>query len=254
MKKLLFTVILIIGLSSISDAKNSFKISNTVDSIVKLYNKKIEIELTKRQELESVNTELKNQLIIYKAKEDYFAAALGEQASRFSTILVISLTLLVAFLGLISWSWVKFEKKRINEKLDKEIKSFQSQMDKMNDQNIHIAIKAFIANSNVYAAIADSYAEKNQPYHAFYYYLCNMVESVLSFKFREKEHYAPPIENLNLAKEMLNKIDKNDFKKIENKKADIIEYLDIIQECNDQVIRNTCAEIRVKYNEIRRVY
>ncbi len=65
---------------------------------------------------------LQRELTYYKAKEDYYAAALGEQANRFGLIIAGLLT----FAGLVSWGWFAIQQ-RIN------IKNFQKSLAETKD-------------------------------------------------------------------------------------------------------------------------
>jgi hypothetical protein len=61
---------------------------------------------------------LQRELTYYKAKEDYYAAALGEQATRFGLIIAGLLT----FAGLVSWSWFAQQLRIMNRRIKRLMK------------------------------------------------------------------------------------------------------------------------------------
>ncbi|MBU8893191.1 MAG: hypothetical protein KOO66_10460 [Bacteroidales bacterium] len=212
-----------------------------LDSIVSLLRAKLEIEKTDKEKLDSFNIELKNQLIIYKAKEDYFAAALGDQSNRFALIV----TGLLAFMALLSFSWYKVEKMKINNKFN----SFREEFNEMKNEYKCMESDLNSNNANSCVLIAQTLLEDNDFVGAFQYRIKAVWGGCKSQSLLDNKDYSfvPEVSNLKNAIEHLDEIKKdvNLKEKLSKNRAAINEYIETIQKTKNEDIKDLCAEIRI---------
>lgn len=215
------------------------KNTNANDSIVILLTKKLEISQEKKIELEKTNKELKNQLVIYMAKEDYFAAALGDQSNRF--VLIVSI--LVALLTIFSFSWYNQEKKRIKAKFKSLIKEF----DVIRKENKNLEIKLLNTSANSYNTISYTAEQNNLPLPAFEFSLYAGRDNYKADQLSDEHEYTITIATLELAITHLKEViqDKNLKETIKQSKTKILEALDEFHKSEHNDIKNCIAEIRI---------
>lgn len=213
------------------------------DSTISILNKKLEISNSNEKELKKLNDDLKNQVTIYMAKEDYFAAALGDQSNRF--VLIVSI--LVASLALISFSWYKTEQKKINGKF----KKFKVEFENLKTENKKVESKLHATSGNAFASIA--LTAKKDEFHvsALEFYICAARDFYISDTLKEKTNYTTSITNLKFAKTTLEEITKKeDLKeKLTNKKENIFKNLEQLQKCEDDSIIEYVVLIKKDIND-----
>lgn len=212
---------------------------STTDSIITLLNQKIETYQTQEIKLEKTNDNLKNQLVIYMAKEDYFSAALGDQSNRF--VLIVSI--LVASLALFSFSWYYQEKKRINKKF----KKFEDQFNFIKNETKSIEKRLLYTAGNSYGSIALNALKEENITVAFEFYVYAAKNFFSGELLAEEPDYKVTIRNLNNAKKALFKITNDELHKeiIRSKKKDVQKNLEIFQGSENNEITELVAEIRV---------
>ncbi len=240
MRYIILILITVIGFSSFSQVNNKSIVYQNVDSIVKLLESKINLERTRKEKLDSLNTSLKNQLIIYKAKEDYFASALEDQSNRFSLIV----TVLIAFLGFISFSWYRVEKIKINNKFNSFSVEFNQIKTDSNKLNSRLCITA--GNSNV--LISRTFRDKKVYISSANYSMKAAREHLQSTEFDSVKDYTAVISNLKGALNDFTEIKKNNSlkDKLAIEKESFFENIEIIQKAENEEVKNICAEIRVE--------
>jgi hypothetical protein len=216
--------------------------TNNKDSIVKILKAKIELGQTNQKKLDSLNSELKNQLLLYKAKEDYFAVALEDQSNRFALIVTLIITLLITSLGVISFSWIRVER----QKIIKQFKTFELEFLKIKEENDLMNGGLYETASNAHLLAAKSY-RSDYPIKAFESNLLGVWESILSLKILKDKDFDTPIYNLKIALEIANEISNTPLLKdqLKERKDRIDYYINAIQDTKNDKIRDLCANIRV---------
>jgi hypothetical protein len=239
MKYILIITVLLFSKCLYSQEYQETKSTNNVDSIVLLLNQEIKLNNSNKEELEKLNSELVNQLVIYKAKEDYFAVALADQSNRFSLIVAI----LIAFLGLFSFSWYRLEHRRTNKKL----KAFTQEFENIKKENEKMNINLCRTAGNSYTLISIRFRAQENYIESFQSTLRAVREHSKSVKFKKKKEYKTIISNLKLAIEDFTEIKKKpELKnKLLVKINSINNDIDLIQNVNNEEIKYLCAEIRI---------
>lgn len=219
-------------------AKNYGSDYKNVDSILCLIESKMSIEQSQSQKLDSINRNLKEQLIIYKAKEDYFAAALSDQSNRF----ILIVTILLALLGLFSFSWYSVEKKKINRKF----KSFGEEISKMKKENAALNADLCKTSGNAYAVISKTERRSGSYINSFRFAICAARENTKA-KMGNGNDFSIAIVHLNEAKKDFEIIVKDviNVSQVIEIKNGVFDDLDIIHMSNAEEIKVLCSEIRV---------
>jgi len=233
----IFFILQSISLSS--QVKNKSNINQNEESIIKSRTELVQSQL---QKLDSMIIDLKNQLIIYKAKEDYYAAALGDQSNRF--VLIVSV--FVASLGIISFSWYKIEKKKIK----KRFKSFGEEFKVIKNENTKLESNLYLTSANAFALIAYTFRKSKHFTESFEYNLIAARDHYKSLKLIGEDDYKVVINILEGSLKDFDEINKNISLKDEiSKKRDLIlKYIETLQNAENGKIKNLCADIRVSLN------
>ncbi len=233
----------IICILFILQSASSFARVNNKDSIIKLLEAKIELGQTQQQKLDSLNIDLKNQLIIYKAKEDYFAVALGDQSNRFVLIVSLMFAFLIFFLGIISFSWYRKER----QKIDKQFEAFGVEFSKIKEDNQLMNSGLYETSGNAHLLAAKSYRQSKSLIKALESNLLAIWENILSIKLLNDNDFRTPIYNLKIALEIANEITHDPQLKdeLKTKEGRLISHINIIQDVKNEELRDLCAKIRV---------
>ena len=210
----------------------------SVDSISSILKEKVLLNQNSEIKLKKLNEELKNQLIIYKAKEDYFAVALEDQSNRFALIVSI----LAASLGFISFSWYKSEKKRINKKFV----SFEIEFNKIKTDSKNLERKLLSTSGNAFSLIAKLAKEDKALVAAFGYKICAARDFYKSDLLEDKIDHSVTLANLKYAKKVFEEIIKNDksVNQLLENKDNIFEDLNEIKHADNDDIISLVAEIK----------
>jgi hypothetical protein len=223
-------------------SKENINRKSSVDSILSILKAKVELNQNSEIKLKKLNEDLKNQLIIYKAKEDYFSVALEDQSNRFALIVSI----LVAALGLISFSWFKSEKKRINNKFV----SFEIEFNKIKTDSKKFERKLLSTSGNAYSLIATLARKENAIVAAFVYKISAARDFYKSDLLEGKIEHSITLANLQYAKKVFEEIIKNDKSVVQllEHKDNIFEDLNEIKYSDNDDIIYIAAEIRNSIN------
>lgn len=183
-----------------------------------------------------LNKELSNELIIYKAKEDYFAAALKDQSTRFAQIV----TTLFGLLALMSFSWYKYEKKIINE------------FEGIKNENQILNSRISQTTSNGYIMIAFKLKDAESYFNAMEYTLRGIIEGIKVGEKLNKKAKIAARTGLNSSLNDVEKIIINDEQKAKliDQKSKILKYISSAQKIDDDEIQNKCAMLRLKINKV----
>lgn len=170
MKKLL--LILFIGLTFNAIAKpNKTKTTKiNTDSLINVLNIKIDkieqfqielnslsLELSEQnKKLVEQNNKLEEQLLLYTTKEDFYSAAITDQATRFSLIVAA----LITILGLASFTWFRSEW----HKVDKKIRKFKEKFAKVKEDNNYMRKILYATTANSYNTICRFFRKKQFRY------------------------------------------------------------------------------------------
>lgn len=223
-------------------SKEDINRKSSVDSISSILKAKVELIQNSEIKLKKLNEELKNQLIIYKAKEDYFAVALEDQSNRFALIVSI----LAASLGLISFSWYKSEKKRINKKFV----SFEIEFNKIKTDSKNLERKLLSTSGNAYSLIATLASKDKAIVAAFEYKISAARDFYKSDLLEDKIDHSVTLSNLKYAKKVFEEIIKNDksVDQLLEHKDSIFEDLNVMKHADNDDILYLAAEIRNSIN------
>ena len=215
------------------------RIDQKADSVFTVLNQRIEMELKQIDELKAYNKELKEELIMYKAKEDYFAAALSEQTGIFSLIVIGLLTLA----GFGSLSWLRSEKRNIIAQFDK----FKSDFKRIEKKHEKTLLKLHITAGNSNTSIANNYRANKTYILAMRFSILSTVQHCKVQELREEKNYKTAIVNLKNAVSDVKIIRSDDGLKrgLRLGKAFLIEKIDEIALTDNSEIKSLCAELRV---------
>jgi hypothetical protein len=123
-------------------------------------------ELTERIEsLRTGNSTLEKDLLYYRAKEDYYSAALADQSTRFA---LIASGLLLAF-SFISYAGFRYEIKKFKKASDERIKKVSKTYKKSKAKFDKLKTQHFKSEGNLAATISGSLREKEMIFEAAYY-------------------------------------------------------------------------------------
>jgi hypothetical protein len=223
-------------------SKDDINRKSSVDSISSILKAKVELNQNSEIKLKKLNEDLKNQLIIYKAKEDYFAVALEDQSNRFA----LFVSLLAASLGLISFSWYKSEKKRINNKFA----SFEIEFNKIKTDSKKLERKLLSTSGNAYSLIATLAKKDKALVAALGYKISAARDFYKSDLLEDKIDHSVTLANLKYAKKVFEEIIKNDksVDQLLEHKDNIFEDLNEIKHADNDDIIYLAAEIRNSIN------
>lgn len=223
-------------------SKEDINRKSSVDSISSILKAKVELNQNSEIKLKKLNEELKNQLIIYKAKEDYFAVALEDQSNRFALIVSI----LAASLGLISFSWYKSEKKRINKKFV----SFEIEFNKLKTDSKNLERKSLSSSGNALSLIATLARKDKAIIAAFVYNISAARDFYKSELLEGKIDHSVTLANLKYAKKVFEEIIKNDksVDQLLEHKDNIFEDLNEMKQSDNDDILYLAIEIRNSIN------
>lgn len=234
MKKLIIIIIHLFVVYNIN-SKNTIKDLKTFNAELRSDIDYLKNELLIR---DSIFKKQQLEIIHYKVKEDYYAIALSEQATRFALII----TGLLAFVSLASYSWLRFEKKRIYKKLNKFRAEF-NQLKKDHNQ-LESDIRATTANS--YILISNLYKNDNKMVNSFIYMIKAVNYGIKSKNSKSDNNSEPEIGNLKIALHILEQITHNKsqkdklFKKVDEIK-ELIESIHGIGNCD---VKDLCSQLR----------
>jgi hypothetical protein len=223
-------------------SKEDINRKSSVDSISSILKAKVELNQNSEIKLKKLNEELKNQLIIYKAKEDYFAVALEDQSNRFALIVSI----LAASIGLISFSWYKSEKKRINKKFV----SFEIEFNKIKTDSKKLERKSLSTSGNALSLIATLASKDKAIIAAFTYKISAARDFYKSDLLEDKIDHSVTLANLQYAKKVFEEIIKNDksVDQLLEHKDNIFEDLNEMKQSDNDDILYLAIEIRNSIN------
>lgn len=123
-------------------------------------------ELSQRiEKLQSGNSTLEKDLLYYRAKEDFYAAALNEQATRF-TVIVTGILGLFAFF---SWAGFHYEVKNYKAASNKKVKSVSKTFKKSKKELVKLQTEHFRSEGNLAASISYTLREKKLLFESGYY-------------------------------------------------------------------------------------
>lgn len=188
-----------------------------------------------------LNESLKEDLLFYKVKEDYYAAALSEQANRFSVIIAICFGLL----ALASFSWYRLEQRIINskfQKLSSKIESIQTDINK-NENEINLLSGSFARYTS------DQLHHKKEYYKSFLGYLFEALTLLKAADPDAKNYVLPALKS---SKEALEKLKDKPFQvnKLKDFEEATFQEIKEIEELGDLEVRQLCAEIRILFHKI----
>jgi len=201
-----------------------------------------------------LNDSLKNELIHYKAKEDYFSVALEDQSNRFALIV----TGLLALLALLSYGGYKYElsrmKKDVEKQLTEQMVEFEEYKTKIKTLDSGLNTSA----ANTFVTVAKNYSKEKQWNLALEFYLCAardhassaLLKKELNGDSKEEDKsitFQFVIGSLKPATEMLNNLKAdNSFKElIQNKTEFLIQQLDNLKNIDCEEVKDLVAELRI---------
>lgn len=259
MRKIFTLAFLFITISVSSQKTSNDSIKNKSELEVNLLTKKIdslkkELADIKKNAIE-YNQTLEENIEFYKAKEDYFAAALSDQATRFGLII----TGLLAILAFVSYGVFKFEIKQIQKNTKKQLTK-QNEKFKEFTERVNLIDKDLkYSQANIFASIGLYFSGKKDYITAIKYHLRSAEyngyyqKRILINKEIKKEekddHYQLVLNNLSIADDFLDEI------KTQVEKDDLKEDLEYLNKILDEIsdldfdkLKLKVAEFRVKMN------
>lgn len=239
MKKILLIFIFIICVALKLQSNETKRTIQVSDSIIKILKTQIAIGNLNQNKLDSLNNDLRNQLIIYKAKEDYFAVALEDQSNRFALII----TALLAFLGVISFSWYRIEKLKINRKFN----SFNQEFEKLKKENEKLNSRLCATAGNAFSLIALKFREVKSFLFSFEYSIYAARENCKAEKQGDNNDFKVVITILKLALGDFNEVRKDATLKDELAKIkdSLLEDIQLIQSVDNNDVKDLSSEIRI---------
>ena len=202
-----------------------------------------------------INNSLKNELIHYKAKEDYFSVALEDQSNRFALIV----TGLLALLALLSYGGYKYELSRMKKDVEKQL---AEQLVEFEEYKTKIKILDSGLNTsaaNTFVSVANNFSKEKKWNLALEFNLCAardhassaQLQKELNKDSKEEEDKSITFKfvlgSLESATEMLNKLKAdNSFKElIQNKTEFLIQQLDKLNNFDYEAVKDLVAEFRI---------
>jgi|GEM_PF-2623542 len=199
---------------------------------------------------------LEKELLYYKVKEDFYTAALSDQANRFTLII----TGILALFAIISFGAFKYEVLKIREETDfklskhkKEIKKYKKLLTETNND-----LKG--AKGNLSTSIALHFEKEKNYFSAFYYYLLaakshgehnENIKKTDDADSTEDNIYTTCKTNLNLAMDNLKKITSDrDKESLEEKSTKIKKIMSDVSNLDNDEVKTLIAIIRAKFSEI----
>lgn len=117
------------------------------------------------EKLQTGNSTLEKDLLYYRAKEDYYAAALNDQTTTFTLIV----TIILAFFAFFSWAGFHYEVKNYKAASDKKVKSISKLFKKSKKELVKLQTEHFRSEGNLAASISYTLREKKLLFESGYY-------------------------------------------------------------------------------------
>jgi len=192
---------------------------------------------------DSLNKMLEQRILEYKMKEDYYSAALGDQATRFSLIVGVIFTLIGAFVVLV----FTYE----NRKLGKRIRLFETEFKELKNEANRLQADISYSEANIYALIARYHSNNSEHILAMDYSIRSakywvIVGPTLDLALVD-ENNSRIIEHLNYASKSLSKLlaipaykdSLKDFKEV------MYRNLDKVATSDSEKVKTEAAKVRV---------
>lgn len=225
-------------------ANNKETKTDSLNKIIKKY------EVT----LASKNDSLRNKLIIYQAKEDYYATALSDQATRFSLIVAS----IVGLFALVSFAGFKNEVSKIKKDSEKELRKMKIEIAGFEKRITKQEYSLDVAAGNFFALAGETFMTQKKPFLAFTFYLTACRRHCLAYIAVKKDESKSESDeedmliyckaNLESAVEALEAIpmEENTKNAFIEQSNDLFEELDTIAETKNSELILSTAEIRIK--------
>lgn len=237
--------------------KNTYEVK--FDSLnQRIDNLKIEINSLKLKEQNSIKNinNLNTDLLFYKVKEDYYAAALAEQTTRFAIIISGILFLF----SLISFGTFKFQVQRVKKFTTKNISKLEIEFNDYKEKLSKTSNDLIGAKGNLFTSIAIHFKKEKNYVNAFYYHLLaarahgehnenKEVGLESEAKSTKKDKYETSITNLNMSLKCL-ELAKTEKDKINKNIYNIKETLDSVSVFKNEKVKNLIAKIRILIDDI----
>jgi len=202
----------------------------------------------------NITDSLKQELVHYKAKEDFYVAALDDQSDQY--ILIVSG--LFALLGLVSFNLYKLELRRLVKKTGKQIKKQNDNIEAFKKEINILNLDLSKSSGNSYWASSTFYQKSNMYDLAFTYGLASARDytNCYTIKNSNPEHFVSKNKfdyeksikaKLKIITEIFDLIKKSDKYK-PSMKGDTQtnnELLDKIAETNTEEVKDLVAELRI---------
>ena len=224
-------------------AENRLNSTIKFDSIYNLLHTEYELNKAEFKTSDTSKIDLENELLTYKAKEDYFIAALDEQATRFALII----TGLLVFAGLISFGWYQNEKRLINKKL----RDFRNEFNELKNENEDLEAMLRITASNAFKLISNTMSSSGELIGALSYIVTAASEGMQAQIIGKKDDNNIVESHLNRALIFIKSIkkDKKLKEELNDQYKSISKNIDIINNSDNETLKNLCAKIRVEIND-----
>lgn len=203
----------------------------------------------KKETFDFKSDSLEKELLFYKVKEDFYTAALSDQANRFTLII----TGILALFTIISFGAFKYEVLKIREETDLKLKKHKKEIKDYKKQLSETNIELTGAKANLSTSIAKYFEKENDHVSAFYFYLSAAKShgerkwtDAIDSEESAKESFGVCLTNLDLAVNCLNNITTVKEKtKLKAKLSAVNKLLDLTHNFEDNKVKIVIAKIRI---------
>lgn len=199
---------------------------------------------------------LQRELAFYKVKDDYFAQALDDQATRFSLITAS----LLALVGLLSFGGIKLEIASLKREYEKQVKILQKELSAYKRRVWENEYRLNITSGNNFSITGNILREKGKNSNAFELFIAaskSFLRSAILVKdgkaaSLQEDPFKQSVSNLKSAIHILRtwSEDEGDLTKLREKSASISKSLNELSKTDNTDMIELSAECRVLLNTI----
>jgi hypothetical protein len=250
-KKIIILIMLLLTLPNFSQnfkEQNSTKDNNTNQSTIG----NDSLLKNPKETINFKSDSLEKELLFYKVKEDFYTAALSDQANRFTLII----TGILALFAVISFGAFKYEVLKIREETDFKLKKNKKEIENYKKQLSETNIELTGAKANLSTSIAKYFEKENDHVSAFFYYLSaakshgesKWSKNVSESEEPEKKPFDVCLINLDFAIDCLNKITTTKEKtKLKLKLNSVNKIMDYTHNFDNHKVKKNIAKIRIAF-------